>query len=45
MLCRHLMGDWGDLDAEDKAANDRAAKEVGRLVSVITCQKQARRFG
>ena len=21
---RHAIGDWGDLDAEDKAANDRA---------------------
>jgi hypothetical protein len=27
------MGDWGDVDTEEKAANDRAVKEGGRLVS------------
>ena len=24
VLSRHLTGDWGDLDASDKRANDRA---------------------
>lgn len=30
---RHATGDWGELDAEDKAANDAALKSGGRLLS------------
>ncbi len=33
-LRRHLSGDWGDLDDEDKKANERALANGGRLVSV-----------
>jgi hypothetical protein len=33
-LDRHAAGDWGDLDADDKAANDNAARSGnGRLFS------------
>jgi hypothetical protein len=32
-LTRHLQGDWGDLDCEDKRANDRALQSGGRLLS------------
>jgi hypothetical protein len=32
-LARHASGDWGDLDAEDKAANDEALTHGGRLFS------------
>ena len=32
-LRRHLQGDWGTLDAEDKNANERALKHRGRLFS------------
>jgi hypothetical protein len=32
-LSRHLQGDWGTLDAEDKNANERALKHGGRLFS------------
>lgn len=32
-LMRHLSGDWGNLDPEDKAANDRAAAGGGRILS------------
>lgn len=32
-LNRHLKGDWGDLDDEDKAANDRALEDGTRLFS------------
>jgi hypothetical protein len=32
-LQRHARGDWGDMDAEDKALNDLALKNGGRLVS------------
>jgi hypothetical protein len=33
-LRRHLSGDWGDVDENDKAANDAALIENTRLVSV-----------
>ncbi len=32
-LARHLAGDWGDLDAEDKALNDEAVKDGSRILS------------
>ena len=32
-LGRHLSGDWGDLDKEDKALNEEALKSGGRLHS------------
>jgi hypothetical protein len=33
LLLRHSQGDWGEVDEEDKAANDRAAWEGERLLS------------
>jgi len=30
---RHQAGDWGDLDAEDKAANDQAITNRTRIMS------------
>lgn len=32
-LRRHQAGDWGDLEAEDKAANDEALQSGARLLS------------
>jgi hypothetical protein len=32
-LRRHSSGDWGDLDADDKAANEAALAHEGRLLS------------
>ena len=32
-LNRHVKGDWGDVDDEDKQANDQALKEETRLLS------------
>ena len=32
-LGRHVRGDWGELDPDDKAANDRALAMDGRLLS------------
>jgi hypothetical protein len=32
-LRRHMSGDWGDVSAEDKRENTRAAKEGDRLLS------------
>lgn len=31
---RHLSGDWGDVDAEDAAANEMALLQGSRVVSV-----------
>lgn len=33
-IARHLRGDWGDVDAEDRSTNDRALVEGSRLLSV-----------
>jgi hypothetical protein len=35
-LYLHSRGDWGDICAEDKAANDAALKEGGRILSSYT---------
>ena len=32
-LNRHVKGDWGDVDKEDKDANDQALKEGTRVLS------------
>lgn len=32
-LTRHLAGDWGLVDAHDKAANEEALKDGARLLS------------
>ena len=32
-LSRHLAADWGELDTDDKAANDEALKDGSRLLS------------
>jgi hypothetical protein len=36
LLPRHARGDWGDLEAEDRAANDRAVRFGGRIFSAYT---------
>jgi len=33
LLRRHAAGDWGDLDAHDRAANDTALRDGSRLLS------------
>jgi hypothetical protein len=32
-LSRHVRGDWGELDKHDRAANDRALVDGGRILS------------
>jgi hypothetical protein len=40
-LARHHRGDWGDLDAEDWAMNDRAAMmRAGRLLSAYSAPEE-----
>ena len=41
-LGRHASGDWGDLDKEDKAANDRALVEGTRLLSAYESKDKTR---
>lgn len=33
LLARHQRGDWGDMDADEKRANDRAIQHGGRIIS------------
>lgn len=37
----HLRGDWGEVDAEDQAANDQALLNGGRLLSSYRTLKGA----
>ncbi len=41
-LDRHLAGDWGEVDAEDKRANDEALITGERLLSAYRTLKGAR---
>jgi hypothetical protein len=34
LLRRHITGDWGDVGPEDRALNDEALADGGRLMSV-----------
>jgi hypothetical protein len=36
LVARHACGDWGELDAEDRDANDRAVAEGCRTMSAYT---------
>jgi hypothetical protein len=36
LLGRHVSGDWGDLDEEDKAENELSLREGFRLLSAYT---------
>ena len=38
-LVRHLSGDWGDLDQEDRQLNDAALIDGSRLLSAYTTAK------
>lgn len=38
LLARHATGDWGELDAEDRAANDRAVAAGDRILSAYTLE-------
>ena len=39
---RHLAADWGDVDNDDRQANDRALKDGSRLFSVYHSAKQVK---
>jgi hypothetical protein len=41
-LARHAVGDWGDVDVEDRAANDRALSAGERLLSAYRLPNDAR---
>lgn len=41
-LHRHVVGDWGDLEDEDKAANDVALTIVARILSAYTLPSDER---
>lgn len=42
-LARHARGDWGNVDADDWAANDRAIVEGTRLLSAY-CARSGTKF-
>jgi hypothetical protein len=41
-LERHLVGDWGEVDDEDKRANDRALVDGSRILSAYRTLKGVR---
>ena len=41
-LDRHVQGDWGEVDDEDKLANDQALVDGGRLLSAYRTLKNCR---
>lgn len=41
-LRRHIRGDWGNLDEEDKEANETALKEGSRLLSSYLSDQQVK---
>lgn len=41
-LARHAGGDWGEVDPDDRAANDRAVAEGSRILSSYRTSKGAR---
>jgi hypothetical protein len=41
-LARHLTGDWGDLDNEDRQLNDDALVDGSRLLSAYVTRKNER---
>ena len=42
VLVRHLSGDWGDLDDEDRSLNDAAVIDGSRILSAYTTRKGER---
>lgn len=38
-LSRHVAGDWGEIDREDKGLNEQALKEGARIFSVYRTSK------
>src|SRR5689334_22275727 len=42
LLARHVGGDWGDLDDEDKRLNDEALKDGSRLLSAYNLRSGIR---
>ena len=41
-LARHVTGDWGDLDDEDRQANDAALIDGSRILSAYVTRKGAK---
>lgn len=41
-LRRHVVGDWGDVDSEDRATNERSVDRGGRLMSVYPIPDELR---
>jgi hypothetical protein len=38
-ITRHLAGDWGEMDGDDRQTNERALMQGGRLVSIYHSAK------
>lgn len=41
-LNRHVSGDWGDLDVEDRNLNDFAVRHGGRILSAYRTRRNVR---
>ena len=40
LIARHVTGDWGDIDPEDRGLNERALVDGSRIFSVYGTQRQ-----
>jgi hypothetical protein len=41
-VARHVQGDWGEVDAEDRCLNDEAVKDGTRILSAYTLKTGVR---
>jgi hypothetical protein len=44
-LHRHVVGDWGDVDEDDRVENERSVQDGFRILSAYPCGQSIKRLG